>query len=278
MITIENVTFQYTKAKTSILSDFSITIKQNEAVGIIGPTGSGKSTICYLLNGLIPHYFKGNFSGNIIVNGLNILNETVERMSEIVGYMLQEPSFQIASPFVESEITFGMENFGASRVDMDIQLEKVIDLLNISHLRNRATSDLSEGEKQKVVLASILAMNPPILVLDESSSMVDSTSKIQLINILLDLNKSGKTIVLVDHDLDFLSQIANRIVLINKGEIVADGPTKDILGYSELLQENGLQPPALVSLFNKFRQQSIPVKQLPIGLEEAIKIAKDWLK
>jgi energy-coupling factor transport system ATP-binding protein len=216
MISIQNVNFKYSRATKTILENFSLEIKEKEIIGIIGPTGSGKSTICYLLNGLIPHNFKGNFSGSVIVKGRDVSKESVETMSEIIGYMLQEPSFQIASPFVESEITFGMENFGLSIEEMDNRLVSIMEKLGISHLREQPTSELSEGEKQKVVLASILVMNPPILVLDESSSMVDTTSKKQLIEILRELNyQEGKTIILVDHDLDFLSQIVNRIILIN---------------------------------------------------------------
>lgn len=278
MISIRNVSFKYSKATKTILNDFSLEINAGEIIGIIGPTGSGKSTICYLFNGLIPHYFNGEFSGTVNVNGREVKKETVESMSEIIGYMLQEPSFQIASPFVESEITFGMENFGFSRDEMDERLTTIMDKLSITHLREKPTSDLSEGEKQKVVLASILVMNPPILVLDESSSMVDSTSKNQLIEILKELNEQeGKTIILVEHDLDFLSQIANRILLINNGSLVSDGFTEEILSDVNLLVENGLYPPTLVSLFNDFKKEKLPIKNFPIKLESALEILRGWL-
>ncbi|NHK30126.1 MAG: ABC transporter ATP-binding protein [Asgard group archaeon] len=279
MISIRDVTFKYSKAPKPILENFSLEINENEIIGIIGPTGSGKSTICYLLNGLIPHYFKGSFFGSVIVNGRNVKKESVETMSEIIGYMLQEPSFQIASPFVESEITFGMENYCISKEEMDNRLVSIMEKLGITHLREQPTSDLSEGEKQKVVLASILVMNPPILVLDESSSMVDSTSKKQLIEILKELNsQEDKTIILVDHDLDFLSQIANRIILINNGSIISDGFTKKILSNVNLLSENGLHPPSLVSLFNAFKNENFPIKDLPIKLEPALEILRGWLQ
>jgi len=107
MIKITNVTFQYRNADEPILKEFSLDIKEGEIVSIIGPTGSGKSTICYLFNGLIPHTISGFFEGSIEVNGLNVLDHTIDQMSEIVGYILQEPSFQISSPHVESEIVFG---------------------------------------------------------------------------------------------------------------------------------------------------------------------------
>lgn len=278
MISIHNINFRYSKATKSILKNFSIEIGAKEIVGIIGPTGSGKSTICYLLNGLIPHHFKGEFSGKVIVDGLDVMKETVESMSKIIGYMLQEPSFQISSPFVESEITFGMENFNFTKEEMDKQLTSIMDKLSISHLRDKSTSDLSEGEKQKVVLASILAMNPPILVLDEISSMIDSRSKNELIILLRELNEiDGKTIILIDHDLDFLSQIANRIILINNGSIKSDGQVEDILTNVDLLAENGLHPPSIVTIFHELKKEKLFVEKLPLSLEIALEKLRGWL-
>ncbi|NHJ39266.1 MAG: ABC transporter ATP-binding protein [Asgard group archaeon] len=278
MISIHDINFRYSKATKSILKNFSIEIGAKEIVGIIGPTGSGKSTICYLLNGLIPHHFKGEFSGKVIVDGLDVMKETVESMSKIIGYMLQEPSFQISSPFVESEITFGMENFNFTKEEMDKQLTSIMDKLSISHLRDKSTSDLSEGEKQKVVLASILAMNPPILVLDEISSMIDSRSKNELIILLRELNEiDGKTIILIDHDLDFLSQIANRIILINNGSIKSDGQVEDILTNVDLLAENGLHPPSIVTIFHELKKEKLLVEKLPLSLEIALEKLRGWL-
>ncbi|MBN1330750.1 MAG: ATP-binding cassette domain-containing protein [Candidatus Heimdallarchaeota archaeon] len=279
MIEISNVTFQYLNSETPILKDFSLQVDKGEIVGIIGPTGSGKSTICYLLNGLIPNYFKGKFEGSVDVCSQDVTKESVEFMSKFVGYMLQEPSFQIASPFVESEITFGMENFGVSFEEMDNQLVIILEKMGISHLRYRTTSELSEGEKQKVILASILAMNPTLLVLDECSSMIDSTSKKELSSILLTLNRfDGKTILLIDHDLDFIAQVANRILLINSGEIVMDSTPKEILTDSKLLMENGLTPPTLTSLFQTLKEKGLPINDIPISYREAEELLKELIK
>jgi len=277
MIELTNITFRYAGAKNPILKELSLAIAEGESVGIIGPTGSGKSTLCYLFNGLIPHHFVGKFQGTVIVAQRDVAEETIERMSEIVGYMLQEPSLQIASPFVESEITFGMENFGFSFEHMDKRLNEVIEELGLTHLRHRATADLSEGEKQKVVLASILAMDPPILVLDESSSMVDSTSKKELVRILNDLRTRKKTLILIDHDLDFLAKIVDRVLVLNKGTLVADGETTEILTDNQLLLENGLVPPTFPNFFNVFQERNLLKEQLPLTLPQAVKIAQRWL-
>ena len=278
MIEITNVSFKYSNALDFILKDFSLKISEGEFVGIIGPTGSGKSTICYLINGLIPNRFKGNFSGSVKVLNRNISNTSIEEMSEHIGYMLQEPSFQIATPYVESEITFGMENLGVSREEMDSRLEEVLDIFNIKHLQHRSTSELSEGEKQRVILASILAMKPRILVLDECSSMLDSQAKKELAIILKKLNHEYRqTIILIEHDLDFIFTLVNRVLLINNGKIVSDDSPKEILTDTLLLEKNGLLPPTLVSMFSHLRKKGLPIENIPFSYNEAYKILAKWL-
>jgi len=277
MIELRNVSFTYAGSNRRVLQNLSLEIARGESVGIIGPTGSGKSTLGYLFNGLIPHHFSGKFQGEVLVSERNVIKETIESMSQIVGYMLQEPSLQIASPFVESEITFGMENFAVPVDQMDKRLNEIIAELGLEHLRYRATADLSEGEKQKVVLASILAMDPSILVLDESSSMVDSTSKNDLVKILTALKKQQRTLIIIDHDLDFLAKIVDRVILINNGSIIIDGATDSVLTNNRLLIENGLIPPIFPDLFDIFQEKKLLDDPLPLSLESARKIVQKWL-
>lgn len=279
MISIKNINFQYFQSPNLVLENVSLEIEDGEIIGIIGPTGCGKSTLCYLLNGLIPHSMKGYFEGNVTIMGRNTRNETVDELSNIVGYMLQEPSFQIVTPNVESEIAFGMENLGIDRDTMRERIDNVTKILGIKHLRKRVTSDLSEGEKQRVILASILAFEPRLLVLDECSSMLDVSSKQELANTLRQLNKKqGKTIVMIEHDLDFLLDLVDRIILINDGKIIADGSTSEILTNSELLVQNGLVSPNLVQLFNDFKENLIQVEKIPSSYLEATEILRGWLK
>ncbi len=279
MIEIHKVSFQYLSSTSNILENVSLKIEKGEFVGIIGPTGCGKSTLCYMLNGLIPHSIKGYFSGVVSVSGKKIIDESVEEMSAIVGYMLQEPTFQIATPNVTSEIAFGMENLGISREEIIKRLDGILETLGINYLRNRATADLSEGEKQRVILASILAMDPQILVLDECSSMLDLPSKLELATTLKQLNKiEQKTIVMIEHDLDYLLELADRIILINNGQIIADGPAAMILTDIDLLRENNLVPPTVVSLFQEIQKESKIAVEIPDSHSQATKILRRLLK
>lgn len=279
MIEIHKVSFQYLSSSTNILENISLKIEKGEFVGIIGPTGCGKSTLCYMLNGLIPHSIKGYFSGAVSVLGKKLIDESVEEMSVIVGYMLQEPSFQIATPNVTSEIAFGMENLGISREEILKRLDRVLETLGINYLRNRATADLSEGEKQRVILASILAMDPQILVLDECSSMLDLPSKLELATTLKQLNKvEQKTIVMIEHDLDYLLELADRIILINNGQIIADGSTAKILTDIDLLRANDLVPPTIVSLFQDIQKESKITVETPASYSQATETLRRMLK
>ena len=222
---------------------------------------------------------KGSFQGSTSINGIDTLSLSVGELSKSVGYMLQEPSYQIATPHVKSEIAFGMENMGLPRSEMEERLNFVMDTLNIQHLQDRATSDLSEGEKQRVILASILAMKPEILVLDECSSMLDIASKNKLAVTLKELNKDhNKTIIMVDHDLDYLLSLADRIILINDGQIIADNSIDKILTDVQLLTLNGLIPPEIVKLFDEFNKNGIPVDVLPANYKIAEKKIRSWLK
>ncbi|MFW9924611.1 MAG: energy-coupling factor ABC transporter ATP-binding protein [Candidatus Thorarchaeota archaeon] len=278
MIEIKNVNFRYQGNTNTILDNITVDIQKGEFIGIIGPTGSGKSTFCYLLNGLIPHSIHGQFSGSVKVNDLDTRNNKVDELSTIVGYMLQEPSFQIATPFVESEIAFGMENFGFESIEMEIRINEVLRILGIENLRKRATSDLSEGEKQRVILASILAIKPEILVLDECTSMLDASSKKELATTLKSIHlEQGKTIIMIEHDLDYLLELVDRIILINNGKIIADGLTTEVLTDSNLLLENNLQPPNLIKLFTDLQKQGLNLEELPTSYQQASKILGEFL-
>jgi energy-coupling factor transport system ATP-binding protein len=279
VITIQDVTFQYFQAKNPILQKVNLHISSGEFVGIIGATGSGKSTLCYLINGLIPHSFKGTFSGSVTVENKSTLDASVREMSQLVGYMLQEPSFQIATPQVESEIAFGMENFAVPREEMEERITSVLHSLDLTHLRYRNTSHLSEGEKQRVILASILVMDPKILVLDECSSMIDSSCKKSLAQSLQTLHRKGKTIILVEHDLDFLLPLVDRLLVIDAGQIIADDSPMNILTNSELLARIGLIPPSIIFLFQELQNAGIIVKEdIPKNYSEAEKLLRSWLE
>jgi energy-coupling factor transport system ATP-binding protein len=171
-----------------------------------------------------------------------------------------------------------MENLQVPQEEMRKRIGAISQQLNIEHLLQRSTGGLSEGEKQKVIFASILAMQPEVLILDEASSMIDLVSKHSLRNTLQEIQQEqDKTILMVDHDLDLLLSLVDRIVVFNEGKIVADGPAEKILTNYELLEETDLVAPTIVSLFQQLQDKGYPITDIPSNYTEALELLRGWL-
>ncbi len=203
-IELSNVSYRYAGEKEHALEDVSLSVGGGDFVLITGPSGSGKSTLCKMLNGLIPHHLGGTLSGSVRVDGLDTTEHPVNELSTHVGLVFQDPESQVVTSDVESEIAFGLENLMLGSGEIGERINWVSERLGIEHLLNRRTSELSGGEKQKVVLASMLALKPRILVLDEPTSQLDYESRTELFKLLKSLNSDGVTVVLVEHNLDGL--------------------------------------------------------------------------
>ncbi len=209
MIELSGVSFAYPGMSEDVFKDYSLKISQGEFVLITGPSGCGKSTLLKMFNGLVPKYSGGRFSGKIFVNGVDVRKSSISELSDHVGMVFQDPENQIIMEKVVNEIAFGLENKNVSQSDMQDIVGLTAEKLGISHLLDRKTDELSGGEKQKVVLASIIALKPRILVLDEPTSQIDPVARRQLLEAIVRLNKDdGMTIVLVEHN---TSDIINHV-------------------------------------------------------------------
>ena len=196
MLEIKNVTYSY--KKRPVLCDINLEVREGESIHIMGNSGSGKSTLIRTLNGLIPQFYGGTFKGLVNVNQKNTLKYKIKDLAKEVGILFQDPENQFLTSTVESEIAFGMENIGIKPSDMKTRVEYLAEKLFLTHLLDKKTSELSGGEKQKVILASILAMDPNILAFDEPHSEIDHQSS-QSLNELLRNLKQEKTILIAEH-------------------------------------------------------------------------------
>jgi len=176
LIKIENFTFYYGDAKRPALNGVNLEVEDGEFVLVTGPSGGGKSSLCRCLNGLIPHFYGGKVNGRIEVAGLDTLKHSTKELATKVGMIFQDPENQLVTMDVEREIAFGLENLAFSQDLIARRLEESLDTLDISGLRHRQVHELSGGEKQKVAIASVLALHPEILVLDEPTSELDPKS------------------------------------------------------------------------------------------------------
>lgn len=269
-VELRNVTYYYPNESSPALENVSLRVDYGEFIVIAGPSGGGKSTLCKILLGLIPHLYGGRLIGEAYIDGVNVVREGVKSIVGRVGAVLQVPENQIVNIIVEEEIAFGLENILYEPEVIVKRINEVIEELGISHLRNRATYTLSGGEVQRVALASALAYKPRILILDEPLAHLDPLGVRELLSILYRLySRDGVTIIVVEHRLTELAKYATRLVILDKA-ILFDGEPKRALEYSLKL---GMDVPPVVRLF-----KDIGVSNPPLHLEDAVKELRALLK
>lgn len=237
--------------KRKALGNITLTIQKGDFVGISGMNGSGKSTLVRMINGLIIPS-----SGEVKVDGMNISNRNnIKKIRSLVGMVFQNPDNQIINPIVEEDIAFGPMNLGLSLSEIKERTDWVLRVLDLEEFRYHCPSLLSGGQKQKIAIASALAMRPSYLILDEPTSMLDSVSRRELISTLKFLNKElGITIILISHMMEDMVH-ANRLIILNKGEIYLDDKPWRLFYFPEKLKEAGVSPPKIVYLLNKLRKR-----------------------
>ena len=215
LIQLSHVTYTYPDQPTPALADFSATIQPGEFVLVVGPSGAGKSTFLRSLNGLVPHFYGGRWAGRANVFGRDPVALAPRGMADLVGFVFQDPEAQFVVDTVEDELAFAMENFALAPATMRKRVEEVLDQMGIAHLRSRRISTLSGGEKQRVALASVLALQPEVLVLDEPTSQLDPQAAEEVLIALRHLNEDlGLTIVLSEHRLERVVQYADRVLYL----------------------------------------------------------------
>jgi energy-coupling factor transporter ATP-binding protein EcfA2 len=270
-IQIKNVTYTYPVAEKPVLHDLNLEIAVGEFVGIIGGTGAGKTTLFRLINGLIPHYFRGKLEGDVIVDGLNTKHHPVGELATSVGIVFQEADSQLFFQTVEDDVAFGPENLCVPRDEIVRRVDEILEKAGLTELRYKSPNNLSAGQKQLVAIASVLAMTPQVLLLDEPTSNLDSESAERVITFLKELNREGITVLLATHDMDVVVDCATRIVLLNNGQIQANGTPNDVFSKSELFQRLGLGLPQIPLLFQKLVDSGFDFEKTPLTVSEAYK-------
>ena len=280
MIEFKDFSFFYPDSKKPSLDKINVTIDEGEFLVITGPSGGGKSTFLRSINGLIPNFYGGKISGEVIVNGKNASKTPTNKMSEMVGMVFQDPENQLVSTQVEREIAFGMENLCFSKELMQKRIEEALDAVNISRLRNRTTSELSGGQKQKVAIASVLATHPDILLLDEPTSELDPRSAESVLNVIEKINDElGLTILLVEHRLERVIHHVDRMLMIDGGRMIYDGSPRKIRSAHVENWKVGLPPVTRLSLHfqDKIKNNGIPltVKEARLALRDILSNPKN---
>lgn len=233
MIEFINVSCEYDKG-TPVLANVNFTIEDGDSVGLIGANGAGKSTIMKALLGLIP------YDGLILVDGVKVEPKTVSEIRKKIGYVLQNSDNQMFMPTVYDDMKFGPLNYGMAPEEVEKRIDDVLCKLDIADLKHKYNHKISGGEKRMAAIATVLAMEPDIIVMDEPSASLDPYNRRKVIDAINSLNE---TKIIASHDLDMIVDTCNKVILISNGRVVAAGLTGDILGNKELLEANRLELP-----------------------------------
>ena len=278
IIDIQGLSYSYPGIDNLTLRTIDLAIDKGEFVVFTGPSGCGKTTLCRCFNGLIPHFYGGTLKGNITVAGLTVNDHPISDMAQHVGFVFQSPENQLFALSVEKDVAFGLENLALPREDIRKRVEWAMDIVGITDLRDKAPYELSGGQQQKVAIASILTMKPELVVLDEPTSFLDPLASKNLFEIIGKLNKELKlTMILVEHRLDLLSGYANRVVVMDKGQIIADGAPKSILHSSEV-ELLGIGLPKVIRLHKLLEENGIVLGEPPLSIEEFVRQVRAVVK
>ncbi len=277
---IKSLSYKYAMEEEYVLRGINLEIFEGDFVVIAGPTGGGKSTLCRCMVGLIPHFYSGEMEGSVEVFGRNIRETSTPELSRTIGMVLQNPMDQLVAMSVEREVAFGPENLGLPRKELRNRVEESLLKTKIYGLRDRNPLELSAGQLQKVAIASILAMKPKILILDEPTSELDPKSAIDIFNLLKELNNQGITIILIEHRLEHAINLVNRLIIMDEGKIVLDGDPRSVLSTileSKDMEKIGVSVPKISILAKQLMDAGISISKLPLTTKELVALLGDFL-
>lgn len=279
VIETRNVTYTYPGAAKPSIVDVSLNIEKGEFTLITGPSGCGKTTICRCFNGLIPHFYQGEMKGETIVTGLNVSEHPIHELAKHVGLVFQNPENQLFALSVEKDVAFGLENLGVPREEMRKRVDWALNLTEMYDLRERVPSELSGGQQQRVAIASVLAMQPEVVILDEPTSFLDPLSAKKIFEVIRDLNrKLGITVVLVEHRLDLTARYADHIIVMDEGKVALDGDPHEIL-RSEEARLIGIGIPKATRLYQILKKDGLKLgNTIPLSSEEMASMLTEALK
>lgn len=252
IIEMKDVSFSYGASSQAALDHVSLSVREGEFVGVIGPAGSGRSTLAAVLSGAIPHHFHGQLYGATYVQGLDTCEATLTDISSVVGSVLQDIDAQMVASVVEDEMLFGMENFGVPHDQIEQRLVQTLETVGIADLRHREIATLSGGQKQKVAIAAILAMDPRVLVLDEPTAALDPAATQLVYDTLRRINRErGVTVVVMEQKVAMLSEYCDRVMVMDAGKIVFSGAPHEVFAHGEELRRIGCDSPRVTRIYNR---------------------------
>lgn len=271
---LEDVSYKYPLEDREILKNINLDIKKGEFWAVIGKNGSGKTTLCNVLRRFVPDFYKGELKGRITLEGKELKDYSAKEIVQKVGFVFQNPFTQISGvkETVFEEIAFGLENLALDAEYIRKRVEETLKLLRIEELRDKNPYELSGGQGQKVALASIIAMDPEIMVIDEPTSQLDPKGTEEIFEIIDILKKEGKTIILVEHKLELIAEYAEKVMVLDEGEMILSGNTEDVL-KNKILMEKEIGIPQYAALAYRLMEEGkVQFEEIPITKEKAVEV------
>ena len=275
-IEIKNFSYKYPLEDKNVLENLNLKIEKGEFWAVIGKNGSGKTTLCNALRRFVPDFYKGEVTGEIVIDGKNLKDFSPKELVTKVGFVFQNPFTQISGvkDTVFEEIAYGLENLAVEKEKIIKRVNETLKLLEIEHLKDKNPQEMSGGQKQRVALASIIVMDPEILVIDEPTSQLDPKGTQDIFKIINIMAKKGKTIILVEHKLELIAEYAEKIVVLDEGKIILSGDKKEILN-NRLLEEKGIGMPQYSKLaYELIKVGKAKFKEIPITKGKTVELLK----
>lgn len=273
-----NVTYTYPLAEDPSLKNITVSIERGKLYGVIGENGAGKTSFGALLRGFIPEFYKGKMEGEVLLEGVPLSEYPVD-LSKKIGYVFQNPFNQISGvkDTVFEEVAYGLENFGVPVKEIEKRVVDVMRLTDIEALAEKNPFDLSGGQMQRVALASVIVLEPDILIIDEPTSQLDPKGTESVFKIIRALKEKQKTIILVEHKIDLIAEYADEILVFKKGELLKFGKKEEVLSDFSLLDQ-GAALPQVAILGKRLQEAGLPIDFIPVTEKQAIEVISKALK
>ena len=275
-IEIKNFSYKYPLEDKNVLENLNLKIEKGEFWAIIGKNGSGKTTLCNALRRFVPDFYKGEVTGEIVVDGKNLKDFSPKELVTKIGFVFQNPFTQISGvkDTVFEEIAYGLENLAVEKEKIIKRVNETLKLLEIEHLKDKNPQEMSGGQKQRVALASIIVMDPEILVIDEPTSQLDQKGTQDIFKIINIMAKKGKTIILVEHKLELIAEYAEKIVVLDEGKIILSGKASEVLNNKSLLEKGiGMTQYSMLA-YELEKSGKAKFEEIPITKEKTVELLK----
>src|SRR5699024_2371366 len=238
IVDVEGLKYKYPDTDKLALDDIAFKVEKGEFIGLIGRNTAGKSSLCFALSGLIPHFFKGAYGGKVLIDGAEIKQHDMGEIAANIGLVFENPFSQMTGSkySVYEEIAFGLENIGIEREKMISRIDESLELLDITAIKDNNPFDLSGGQMQRVAIASEIAMRPDVLILDEPTSQLDPQGSAEVFKVVENLTNEGITIIMAEHKMEKVSQYADKVLLLDNGKIIDYDTPANVFSRDDLLE------------------------------------------